>query len=160
MRAKDVMSVGVVTISCKATVLEAAKLMLDRRVSGLPVVDDEGRLVGIVAESDLLRRTEIGTELHPEIRSPGSPICDFEWYCEYLKSHGGHVEDIMTRDVVRVFENTPLVGVAALLELKRIKRVPVMGNDEVVGIVSRADFLRALVSACDSAAPQFPDQVI
>jgi len=160
MRAKDVMSVHVVTISCKATVLEAAKLMLDRRVSGLPVVDDEGRLVGIVTESDFLRRTEIGTELHPEIRSPGSPICDFEWYCEYLKSHSGHVEDIMTRDVVRVFENTPLVEVAALLELKRIKRVPVMGNDEVVGIVSRADFLRALVSACDSAAPQFPDQVI
>jgi len=150
MRAKDVMSTRVVTISCKATVLEAAKLMLDRGVSGLPVVNDEGRVVGIVTESDLLRRTEIGTELHPELRSPGSPICDFEWYCEYLKSHGGHVEDIMTPDVVRVFEDTPLVEVAALLELKRIKWVLVMCDDEIIGIVSRADFLRALVSAADA----------
>jgi CBS domain-containing protein len=156
MRAKDVMSVKVVAISCKATVLEAAKLMLDRGFSGLPVVNDEGRLVGIVTESDLLRRTEIGTELHPEIRSPGSPICEFEWYCEYLKSHGGYVEDIMTPDVVRVFENTPLVEVAGLLELKRIKRVPVMANDKVIGIVSRADFLRTLVSAVASPAPQIP----
>jgi CBS domain-containing protein len=84
------------------------------------------------------------------MRSEGS-ICDFEWYCEYLKSHGGHVEDIMSRDVVRVFEETPLVRVAALLELKRIKQVPVMGNDKVIGIVSRADFLRALVSAAARA---------
>ncbi len=156
MRAKDVMSTKVVTISCKATVLQAAKLMLDRHVSGLPVVDDEGRLVGIVTEGDFLRRTEIATELHPELRSPGSPICDFEWYVEYLKTRGGHVDDIMSRDVIRVFENTPLVEVAALLELKRIKRVLVMGNDEIVGIVSRTDFLRALVSACDSAARQIP----
>lgn len=148
MRARDVMSAEVVTISCKATVLEAAELMLERHVSGLPVVDDEGRLVGILAEGDLLRRTEIGTELHPEIKSEGS-ICDFEWFCEYLKSHGGHVEDIMTRDVVRVFENTPLVEVASLLEMKRIKRVPVLGYGKIIGIVSRADFLRALVSAAD-----------
>jgi CBS domain-containing protein len=150
MRAKDVMSEGVVTISHKATVLEAAKLMLDCRFSGLPVVSDEGRLVGIVTESDFLRRTEIGTQLHPEMRSAGS-ICDFEWYCEYLKTYGRRVEDIMSRDVVRVFEDTPLVRVAALLELKRIKRVPVMGNDKVVGIVSRSDFLRALVNAAARA---------
>jgi CBS domain-containing protein len=150
MRAKDVMSDGVVTMSHKATVLEATKLMLDRRFSGLPLVSDEARLVGIVTESDFLRRTEIGTELHPEMRSEGS-ICDFESYCEYLKSHGGHVENIMSRDVVRVFEETPLVRVAALLELKRIKQVPVMGNDKVIGIVSRADFLRALVSAAARA---------
>jgi CBS domain-containing protein len=145
MKAKDVMSAEVVTISFKATVFEAAKLMLDRRISGLPVVNDEGHLVGVVTEGDFLRRTEIGTELHPWLRSPGSES-NFQLYCEFFKSHGRHVEDIMSRDVVRVFENTPLAEVAALLELKRIKRVPVMRNGEMMGIVSRADFLRALVS--------------
>jgi len=144
MEAKDVMSTEVVTISCKATVLDAAKLMLDRRISGLPVVDEEGRLVGMVSEGDLLRRIEIGTELHPWVQNPGS-ITDFELFRKYFKSHGRHVEDVMTRDVVRVFENTPLAKVAALLELKRIKRVPVMGNGAIVGIISRADFLRALI---------------
>ena len=151
MKAKDVMSAKVVTISCQATVLDAAKLMLDRGISGLPVVSEEGRLVGIVTAGDLLRRAEIGTELHPSIPNPEA-IDDFRWFGEYFKSHGGHVEDIMTRDVVRVFENTPLAKVAALLELKRIKRVPVMDNGKMIGIISRADFLRALVGETQSPA--------
>jgi CBS domain-containing protein len=151
MKAKDVMSVDVATISCRATVLEAAKLMLDRRISGLPVVNEEGRLVGIVTEGDLLRRAEIGTELHPSMPNPEA-IDDFKLFGVYFKSHGGHVEDIMTRDVVRVFENTPLAQVAALLALKRIKRVLVMGNGKVAGIITRADFLRALVRRAESPA--------
>ena len=155
MNAKDVMSVEVVTISCKATVLEAAKLMLDRRIAGLLVVSEEGRLVGMATEGDLLRRIEIGTELHPSMRSPGS-ICNFELFCEYLKSHGRYVEAVMTRDVVRVFANTRLADIAALLELKRIKQVPVMGNGKIIGIVSRADFLRALLSRAESPPSQSP----
>ena len=148
------MSVEVVTISCKTTVLEAAKLMLDRRISGLPVVNEKGRLVGIVTEGDLLRRAEIGTELHPSMPNPDA-IDDFLLFGEYFKSHGGHVEDIMTRDVVRVFENTPLAQVAALLALKRIKRVLVMGDDDkVAGIITRADFVGALVSRVESPASQ------
>jgi CBS domain-containing protein len=149
MKVKDVMSVDVVTISCKATVLEAAKLMLDRRISGLPVVNEEGRLVGIITEGDLLRRAEIGTEFLPSMPNPEA--LDFKLFGEYSKSHGGHVEDIMTRDIVRVFENTPLAEVAALMALKRVKRVLVMSNDKVVGIIARADFLRALVSRSQSA---------
>ena len=151
MNAKDLMSPRVVTISCKATVSEAAKLMLDRRISGLPVVNEEGRLVGMVTEGDLLRRIEIGTELHPWARNPRS-ISDFKLFGEYFRSHGRYLEDIMTRDVVRVFENTPLAKVAALLELKRIKRVPVMDNGKMIGIISRADFLRALVGETQSPA--------
>jgi CBS domain-containing protein len=150
MKAKDVMSVEVVTISSRATVLEAAKLMLDRRISGLPVVNEEGRLVGIVTEGDLLRRAEIGTELLPSMPNPQA--LDFKLFGEYSRSHGGHVEDIMTRDVVRVFEYTPLTEVAALMALKRIKRVLVMGNGTVAGIITRADFLRALVSRTESTA--------
>jgi len=151
MKAKDVMSVEVVTISSRTTVLEAAKLMLDRRISGLPVVNEEGRLVGIVTEGDLMRRAEIGTELLPSIPNPKA-IDDFKLSGEYFKSHGGRVEDIMTRDAVRVFENTPLAEVAALMALKGIKRVLVMGNDKVAGIISRADFLRALVSRVSQSA--------
>jgi CBS domain-containing protein len=116
MKAKDVMSVDVATISCRATVLEAAKLMLDRRISGLAVVNEEGRLVGIVTEGDLLRRAEIGTELLPSMPNPEA-IDDSKLFGEYFESYGGHVEDIMTRDVVRVFENTPLAEVAALMAL-------------------------------------------
>ena len=154
MRAKEVMSAKVVTVSCRATVLEAAKLMLDRGISGLPVVSEEGRLVGIVTAGDLLRRAEIGTELHPSMSNPEA-IDDVQWFGEYFKSHGGHVEDIMTRDVVRVFENTPLARVAALMALKGIKRVLVMGDDDkVAGIITRADFLRALVSRTESLASQ------
>lgn len=148
MKARDVMSTDVTTISPKAAIFEAAKLMLDRGISGLPVVNQEERLVGIVTEGDLFRRCEIGTEHHPAVRSQGS-ISNFEIFCEYLKSHGRHVEDVMTRDVVRVFENTRLAEIAALLESKRIKRVPVMGEGKICGIVSRADLLRALVRAAD-----------
>jgi CBS domain-containing protein len=154
MKAQDVMSVDVVTISCRATVLEAAELMLDRRISGLPVVNEEGRLVGIVTEGDLLRRAEIGTELHPSMPNPQA-IDDPKLFGEYLKSHGRHVEDIMTRDVVRVCENTPLENVAALMALKRIKRVLVMGDDKVAGIITRADFLRAFVNRADHP-PLYP----
>jgi CBS domain-containing protein len=141
----------VVTISPRTTVLEAAKLILERRISGLPVVNEEGRLVGIVTEGDLLRRAEIGTELLPSMPNPEA-IDDFNLFGEYFKSHGGRVEDVMTRDVVRVFENTPLAEVAALMALKGIKRVLVMGNGEVAGIISRADFLRALVSRASQSA--------
>jgi CBS domain-containing protein len=150
MKGKDVMSVDVVTISCRATVLEAAKLMLHRRISGLAVVNEEERLVGIVTEGDLLRRAEIGTEFLPSIPNPEA--LDFKLFGEYSKSHGRHVEDIMTRDVVRVSENTPLAEVAALMALKGIKRVLVMGSDKVAGIISRADFLWALVNRASQSA--------
>jgi CBS domain-containing protein len=159
MKAVDVMTPDVVTIWSKASVAEAAKLMLDRGISGLPVVNDEGRLSGMITETDLLRRVEIGTEQHHSARGEQS-MSAYDLACEYLKSHGRQVEEIMSRDVVRVFENTPLAEVAALMELKRIKRVPVMSDGKIVGIVSRADLLRALVSQVGSPAIQISDQMI
>jgi CBS domain-containing protein len=123
--------------------------MLDHGVSGLPVVDDEGRLVGMITEGDLFRRCEIGTEPNPLLRSAGAePNSDIGR--QFRKSHGEHVADAMTRDVVRVSVDTPLATVAALLELKQIKRVPVMHDGKIIGIVSRADLLRALVRAADT----------
>lgn len=150
MKASDVMTAEVVTVPSKATIFAAASLMLDRHISGLPVVNDDGRLVEIVTEGDLFRRYEIGTEHDPSLRSPGS-ISNFETFRKFVKSHGRHVDEVMTRDVFRVFKNTPLAKVAALLELKRIKRVPVMDDSKIVGIVSRADLLRVLVSTPDSS---------
>lgn len=149
MKARDVMSAPVVTVPAAATTIQAARILLDNRISGAPVVDDERRLVGIVTEGDLIRRCEIGTEHDPMQQSPGS-LSNLDAVRRFLKSHGREVADIMTRDVVRVFEETPLARVAALLELKRIKRVPVMRDGKIVGVVSRADLLRALV---DTAGP-------
>lgn len=151
MRAVDVMTPNVVTIWSKASVVEAAKLMLERGISGLPVVNDEGRLTGMVTEGDLFRRVEIGTEPRHSDRSSQSKS-RYDLLCEYLKSRGQRVENIMSPDVIRVFENTPLAEVAALLDLKRIKRVPVLRDGKMVGIVSRADLLRALVRQIESSA--------
>jgi CBS domain-containing protein len=139
VKAVDVMTPNVVTIWSKASVVEAAKLMLERGISGLPVVNDEGRLTGMVTESDLFRRVEIGTEPRHSGRSSQSKS-RYDLLCEYLKSRGQRVENIMSPDVIRVFENTLLAEVAALLDLKRIRRVPVMRDGKMVGIVSRADF--------------------
>jgi CBS domain-containing protein len=151
MKAVDVMTPKVVTIWSKASVVEAAKLMLERGISGLPVVNDEGRLTGIVTEGDLFRRVEIGTEPRRSDRS-SRPKSRYDFMCECLKSRGQRVENIMSPDVIRVFENTPLAEVADLLDLKRIKRVPVMRDGKMVGIVSRADLLRALVHRIESSA--------
>jgi CBS domain-containing protein len=149
MKASDIMSAPVVTVLAGATIVEAAKVLLEHRISGAPVINDEGRLVGMVTEGDLFRRSEIGTEPDPRQRSQGSPSRPDTFRC-YLKSHGRQVKDIMTTDVVRVFEDTPLAEIAALLDLKRIKRVPVMRQGDIVGIVGRSDLLRALVSAADA----------
>jgi CBS domain-containing protein len=149
MKASDVMSTAVLTVPAEASIVDAAKILLEHRVSGLPVVNGEGRLVGMITEGDLFRRCEIGTEPDPLVRNQG-PLSNLDIARRFLKSHGRHVKDVMTPDVVRVFEDTPLARVAALLGLKQIKRLPVMREGKIVGIISRADLLRALVSAAGS----------
>jgi CBS domain-containing protein len=147
MRAMDVMTPNVTTVDPDTTVQDLAKLLSDRGISGAPVVDAAGRMVGIVSEGDLLHRAEIGTERRDDRRR--------SWWLDhfasdlardYVKSHGRTVKDIMTRDVVTITEETDLADVATLLETKRIKRVPVMRDDKVVGIISRANLVRALVA--------------
>ena len=144
LRACDVMSVEVAATSPKASVIDAAKLMLERHVSGLPVVDDRCQLVGIISEGDLLRRVEIGTEAESASSFFSSEIAH-----EFLKSHGQYVEDVMTTKVASVLLNTPLPEVARLLQLMKLKRVPVTDQGKIVGIVSRADVLRVLVNSVD-----------
>jgi CBS domain-containing protein len=151
MKASDVMTVGAATIRSDASVPEAARLMLQYAISGLPVVDDAGHLVGIVTEGDFLRRTETGTERQHRPRwlefllGPGR-LAD-----EYVHSHSRKVEEVMTRQVVTVAEETPVDEIARLMERHRIKRVPVIRDNRVVGIVSRANLLRGLARLADAA---------
>lgn len=151
MNASDVMTVRVVTIEPDATVQTAAKLMLERGVSALPVVDKRGALVGIISEGDLLRRTETGTERKSSWWLTFISGAD-QLAHDFVKSHGTKVSDVMSKDVVVAKPDTPLRDVARLLEDNRIKRVPVVEGDLVIGVVSRANLLQALASAKPNAA--------
>jgi len=145
MRARDIMTETVHTIGPDATVAELAALLLSQRISGAPVLDERRRLVGIVSEGDLLRRAEIGTD--PRRSWWLTLFTDPDRMArEYVKSHGKLVREIMTTDVVTVREDTPIAEVAALLERRAIKRVPVMRRGRVVGVISRANLVQGLVS--------------
>jgi CBS domain-containing protein len=145
MRAADVMTTFVVSVTPETTVGEAARVMVDRRISGLPVIDAGGKLVGIVSEGDLLRRAELQTERKRprwlELFSANSQLAS-----EYVKTHGRHVRDVMTTEIVTATEGMSLVEIADLLERRGVKRVPVVRDGTVLGIVSRSDILRALAS--------------
>lgn len=150
MQAADVMTVDLVTAGPKMTVREAATLMLDRGVSALPVLDENERLIGIISEGDLLRRTEIETEIKESWWL--SLFTSTQTLQErFLKSHGQQVGDVMTRDPITVAPDTSVAEVATILERNRIKRVPVIEDGMVRGIVSRANLLHALA---DAKAPQ------
>jgi CBS domain-containing protein len=143
MIAADVMTRNVISVPPDATVADAVELMLGRGISGLLVVDASGMLAGIVTEGDLLRRDELGTQRRRSwwlrlLASPGRQAADF------TRAHGRKVADVMTRDVLSVAADAPLTDIVALMEEHRVKRVPVLDGDHVVGVVSRADLLRAL----------------
>jgi CBS domain-containing protein len=151
MRAMDVMTTNVITVGPDTSVQEVAKILSERNISGVPVVDAENRLVGIVSEGDLLHRVETGTErrVHRRRRSWWLDTIgtDEELAREYVKSHGRTAKDVMTREVTSVGDTTELADIANLLETKRIKRVPVIRDGRLVGIVSRANLVRALAAA-------------
>jgi CBS domain-containing protein len=157
MKAADVMTRLVVSVTPETPVAEAVRLMLQDNISGLPVVDSGGRLIGIVTEGDFLRRVETGTERRRPrwlefLIGPGR-LAD-----EYVHAHGRKVEEVMTRDVVTVAADTPLDEVVRLMERRRIKRLPVVrGRGEVVGIVSRANLLHALAGIAAEAPPPSAD---
>jgi CBS domain-containing protein len=155
MRAMDVMTTDVITVDPDTTVQALATLLAERGISGAPVVDASGQLIGIVSEGDLLHRAEIGTARRHRERRRSWWLDHFasDLAREYIKSHGRTVKDIMTRGVVTVTEDTDLAEVAALLEANRIKRVPVTRDGKVIGIISRANLVRAL-GATKGAPPR------
>jgi CBS domain-containing protein len=144
--AKDIMTAPVVSVAPQATIGEVAKLLLERRVSGLPVVEG-GRLVGIVSEGDLMRRHEIGTDRKADKAAWWQRVLGLgPGPAEYVKSHAERVEDIMSRDVVSIPEDTPVTRIAALFGKRSIKRLPVLRGERLVGIVTQADLVRAIAA--------------
>jgi CBS domain-containing protein len=153
MKAADIMTLGAATIRPDASIAQAAQLMLQYRISGLPVVDAAGDLVGIVTEGDLLRRAESGTEQRRPrwlefLLGPGK-LAD-----EYVHTHSRRVEDVMSRDPITVSPETPVSDVVEQMERQGIKRIPVAREGKVVGIISRANLLRGLARLADEA-PEF-----
>jgi len=146
MKAVDVMSSRVISVAPTALVRTAIRIMLQNRISGLPVIDDAGRLVGIVSEGDFLRRTETGTEhRRPDwlefLLGPGR-LAD-----EYVHTHGRQVADVMTTEVVTVGSDAPLTDIVDLMERKRIKRLPVVEKGRVIGMVTRSNLLQGMAAS-------------
>ncbi|MDP2372134.1 CBS domain-containing protein [Reyranella sp.] len=145
MRARDIMSTDVVCIESTASVFDAAELLLSAGVSAAPVVNPKGTVVGIVSEADLLRRVEIGTAAKKSwlarlVSSEGAAAHEF------VAAHGRRIADVMTREVVTAGEDTPLGELVELLERHKIKRLPIVRNGLLAGVVSRSDLLRAVLS--------------
>jgi len=160
MKAEDVMTRHVISIDPNATVLQAARTMLQHRISGLPVIDKAGKLVGVISEGDFLRRSETKTEHRRSrwlefVMGPGR-IAD-----EYTHTHGSKVSEVMSTDVQAVNDNTALEDIVELMERRRIKRVPVLCGGEVVGIVTRSNLMHAMVGLARGAhAPAESDIAI
>jgi len=144
MKASDLMTSLVVTVRADATIEYAAQLMLQYRISGLPVTDSDGAVLGIITESDLLRRAETGTE-NRHARWASLLIAPGRLAQEYVRAHGCKVAEVMTERVFIVTPETPLADLVALMETKHVKRVPVVDQGRLVGIVSRADVMATLV---------------
>jgi CBS domain-containing protein len=156
MNAGDVMTRQIVSVAPETSVLDMAQLMLKNRISGLPVIDNNGNLVGIVTEGDCLRRVETDTE--PRRRRWVEFLMGPDQLAnEYVHTHGRKVSEVMTPDPVTATEDTPLHEVVHLMEKRRIKRIPVLRGRQMVGIVSRADLLRAFASTAREIAPSAVD---
>jgi CBS domain-containing protein len=163
MKASDVMTSNPVSVSPETTIAEAARLMLEKHISGLPVTNAKGAVVGVVTEGDLLRRAETGTERHRSrwlelLVGPGRLAAD------YVETHARKVGEAMTSEPVSVAPDDALGTVVQLMEKRRIKRVPVVDNGRLVGIISRADLVRALLhtltrEAAAATKPRSDDEI-
>lgn len=161
MKASDVMVSNVITVGANATVRDVATTLLKNRISAVPVVGEHGELLGIVSEGDLMQRVEAGTEGHRswwlEALMPNQELA-----AEFVRSHARKVTDIMTRPVVTAKPDTSISEIASLLEKNGIKRVPIVKDEQIVGIVSRANLLQALASTPKEApaAPAVDDETL
>lgn len=160
MNASQIMVRDVIAVAPTATVKDIAALLVEKHISAVPVVDDNGRLLGIVSEGDLMRRSEIGTERHRSwwlrLFTPTETLGH-----EFVKAHGREARDIMTSPVLTVAPDTSLSDIATVLEKNRIKRVPVVEGGRLVGIVSRANLVQALAASPGTRPPvQDSDEAI
>lgn len=159
LTAGDVMTRDVTTVLAESPVQAAIRKMLDRRVSGLPVLDGAGTVIGMLTEGDLLRRVELGTEEHRSgwrafMLGPERQAAD------YVATHSRVVRDVMTPAVLSVDAAAPLAEVVSIMQGKRVKRVPVLAGHTLVGIVSRSDLLRRLAESFPGAAATGPSDAV
>ena len=150
MKAREIMTQRVISVGPDVTIYEAARLMLQNHISGLPVVNSAGALIGIVTEGDFLRRAETGTERKRQrwlqwILGPGRAAAD------YTHSHGRKVAEVMSDNPVAVSEDASVEEIVSLMESHRIKRIPVIRDARLVGIVSRANLVRAMLPLAKAA---------
>ena len=159
MQVRNVMVAPVISVSPSTTVQEVAKLLLEKRVSAVPVLDSEDRLVGIVSEGDLLHRIEAGTKRRRswwlQAFTGNNTLA-----VEYIKAHARKVSDVLTRDVVNLPPRRHSTKLQTLMEKNAIKRVPVLENGRVIGIVSRANLLQAVASSHTMPEVSPSDQAI
>ena len=159
MKASDVMVTNVVTVGPGARVSEVAQLLLNHRISAIPVIGAKGEILGIVSEGDLLNRHEAGTTHRKswwlELLASRETMA-----ADYVKSHSQHVTDVMTRNVIAAPPDLSVADLAALLEKHRIKRVPIVKDGKMIGIVSRANLLQSLARQKDQSQLQREDSVI
>tara|TARA_R110002124_G_scaffold106374_1_gene258044 strand:- start:3026 stop:3724 length:699 start_codon:yes stop_codon:yes gene_type:complete len=151
MLVKNIMTLNVITVSKSTPVEEIAKLLLERNISAVPVVDDAGRVLGLVSEGDLMRR--VADTARPRrswwLELFSNPQSDA---ANYIKSHGRNAADIMTKDVITVAEDTSVGDAARILETEHIKRVPVLKSGKLIGIVSRSNLLQTMASTPPAVA--------
>jgi CBS domain-containing protein len=143
MRAHQIMTKKVITVDTGTSIVDAAKIMLENHVSGLPVIDEKGNLVGVISQGDFIRRAEIGTQRKRGrwlkfLLGPGAVASDF------VRESGHKVGEIMTLDPCTVTESATLEDVVQLMEHNNVKRLPVMRGDQLVGIVTRSNLLQAV----------------
>lgn len=149
MLAQNVMSAPVISVVPSTSIADAARLMLIHRISGLPVVKPDGAILGIVSEGDFLRRKELGTEVKRSrwlefLLGPGKAAD------EYVRTRGRKVEEVMSTNVITAEPNTPLESIVQTMTERHIKRVPIVVDGKVVGIVARSDILQALANSLPS----------
>jgi CBS domain-containing protein len=161
MNAADIMTRPVLTITPDTRIHEIAALLLEKRISGVPVVAGS-RVIGIVNEGELLRRHEIGTDTAAPERSWWAHLIRPERLSlDYVRTHACRAQDVMTRKVVFAAEDTPLRQIAAILAARHVRRVPVLRSHQLVGIVTRADLVRAIAQTPrDSGPPAQTDEDI
>ena len=149
MRAHQIMTPQVITVGADTTIVEAVNMMLRHHISGLPVVDAAGRLIGIISEGDFIRRAETGTQ-HKRGRWLTFLAGADRVAAEFAHEHGRKVGEIMTPNPLTVTEGAPLDQVVQIMESNNVKRLPVMRGDRMVGIITRSDFLAALAGLARS----------
>lgn len=143
MKAHEVMSRNVISVKPSTLVREVAALLAEKRISGVPVVSEDGQVVGIVSETDLLHRAELGTD-KPR-KSWMTIFADADQLArDYTKTHGLHASQIMSRHVVSVSDETELRDVVNMFDRHRFKRIPVIRDGKLVGMITRGDVVRAL----------------